>query len=355
MNFSKSLLSNLSLAFSKYDFKLDQKDPSLSEDDYRLITGLEYGSMKYILSWFPNEKHRINSGFQAVGNKIFPGEIVASGSPTNVVYEKVSPEQSVELGTFIDDDFDLSAHTALNVGLRYARFMNMGPVTVLNYEPNQTINSGSVIDSTVFGAWETAKMYHGIEPRLSLKFNFRSEGSFRMSYQRIHQFMNQVSNTSVISPADFWKLADAHIRPLISDQFAIGLFRNPQKGLFETSAELYYKKLQNLMEYKNGAVLVMNHHVEADIINANGYSYGLELYVKKNIGRLNGWVSYTYSRTMRQTNNKFNEEIINAKKILSIGLRQTTRFVNRTKLPDQPEMEVLRKFCSVLRKAGHAT
>ena len=314
VNFSKSLLSNLSLAFSKYDFKLDQKDPSLPEDDYRLITGLEYGSMKYILSWFPNEKHRINSGFQTVGYKIFPGEIVASGSPTNVVHEKVATEQSVELGAFIDDDFDLSANTALNIGMRYARFMNMGPTTVLNYEQNQTINSGSVIDSTVFSAWETAKMYHGIEPRLSLKFNFRSGGSFRMSYQRIHQFMNQVSNTSVISPADFWKSADAHISPLISDQFAIGLFRNPQKGLFETSAELYYKKLQNLMEYKNGAVLVMNHHVEADIINANGYSYGFELYVKKNVGRLNGWVSYTYSRTMRQTNNKFNEEIINAKK-----------------------------------------
>jgi hypothetical protein len=314
VNFSKSLLSNLSLAFSKYDFKLDQKDPSLPEDDYRLITGLEYGSMKYILSWLPNEKHRINSGLQTVGYKIFPGEIVASGSPTNVVHEKVATEQSVELGAFIDDDFDLSANTALNIGLRYARFMNMGPATVLNYEQNQTINSGSVIDSTVFGAWETAKMYHGIEPRLSLKFNFRSGGSFRMSYQRIHQFMNQVSNTSVISPADFWKSADAHISPLISDQFAIGLFKNPQKGLFETSAELYYKKLQNLMEYKNGAVLVMNHHVEADIINANGYSYGFELYVKKNIGRLNGWVSYTYSRTMRQTDNKFNEEIINAKK-----------------------------------------
>jgi hypothetical protein len=126
--------------------------------------------------------------------------------------------------------------------------------------------------------------------------------------------MNQVSNTSVISPADFWKSSDAHLRPLVSDQFAVGLFKTPQKGLFETSAELYYKKLRNLMEYKNGAVLVMNHHVEADIINANGYAYGFELYAKKNLGRLNGWVSYTYSRTMRQTDNRFDDEIINARK-----------------------------------------
>jgi hypothetical protein len=314
MNISKNLVSTMNLAYSKYDFKLDQKDPNLSEDDYTLLTGLEYGSMKYILTWLPNERHRVNAGFQTIGNKILPGEIVPTQNPTNVVHEKIANEQSLELGLFVDDDFDLSPKTALNIGIRYARFMNMGPTTVLNYDPAQTINSGSVIDSTVYGAWKTAKMYHGIEPRLSLKFNFREEGSFRLSYQRIHQFMNQISNTSVISPADFWKSCDTHIAPLISDQFAIGLFKNPKKGLFETSFEVYYKNLQNLMEYKNGAVLVMNHHVEADIIMAKGYSYGFEMYLKKNLGRLNGWVSYTYSRTMRKTDNNFPDEIINARK-----------------------------------------
>ncbi|MBW8324054.1 MAG: carboxypeptidase-like regulatory domain-containing protein [Prolixibacteraceae bacterium] len=314
MNLSKQVISNLSLAYSKYNFNLDQQDPDLPDDDYRLITGLEYGSTKYILSWLPNEKHRINTGFQAIGYKIRPGEIEAITTPTNVVHEKVANEQAIELGVFADDDIELSASTALNIGLRYAGFMSMGPATVLNYDPNQTINSGSVTDSTVFGIWETAKMYHGIEPRLALKLDLSSGGSVRMSYQRIHQFMNQISNTSVMSPADFWKSSDAHIRPLISDQFALGLFKTPQKGLFETSAEVYYKKLQNLPEYKNGAILVMNHHVEADLINANGYAYGLELYAKKNSGRLNGWVSYTYSRTMRKTDNRFPDEVVNAKK-----------------------------------------
>ena len=313
-NISKKLISNLNLSYSKYDFTLDKKDADLAADDYRLKTGLEYGSMKYILSWLPNEKHRINTGIQTIGYKIRPGEILPVSSPTNVVSEKVANEQSIEMGAFIDDDFDLSASTALSVGIRYARFMSMGPTTVLNYDPKQTINSGSVIDSTVYGAWKTAKMYQGIEPRLSMKFNLASTGSIRLSYQRIHQFMNQVSNTSVISPADFWKSSDAHILPLISDQFAVGLFKTPQKGLFETSAEVYYKNLQNLPEYKNGAVLVMNHHVETDIINANGYSYGLELFLKKNAGRLNGWISYTYSRTMRKTDNTFDEDVINKRK-----------------------------------------
>jgi hypothetical protein len=270
--------------------------------------------MKYILSWLPNEKNRVNAGFQTIGYKILPGKIVPTSEPTNVVPEKIADEQAAELGAFIDEDVDLSATTALYVGLRYARFMSLGPATVLKYDPTQTINSGSVIDSTVYGAWKTTKMYDGIEPRLSLKFNLTSGGSFRLSYQRIHQFMNQISNTSVISPADFWKSADANIRPLISDQFSIGLFKNPQKGLFETSVEVYYKNLQNLMEYKNGAVLVMNKHIESDIINAKGYAYGLELYIRKSAGRLNGWVSYTYSRTMRKTDNNFPEEVINNRK-----------------------------------------
>lgn len=314
MNISKKLISNLNVAFSKYDFQLDQKDPNVKEDDYTLLTGLEYGSLKYILSWLPNDRHRVNTGFQTIGNKIFPGEIVPTNNPSNVNPEKIANEQSAELGIFLDDDFDLTNNIALNIGVRYARFINMGPVTVLKYDPGQTINLRSVIDSTVYGPWETAKMYHGIEPRLSLKYNLRNERSIRFSYQRMHQFMNQVSNTSVISPADLWKSSDSHVAPLISDQFAVGLFNNPQKGLFETSAEVYFKNLQNLMEYKNGATLLMNRHVETDIIMADGYSYGLELYAKKNVGRLNGWISYTYSRTMRQTNSNFPEEVINARK-----------------------------------------
>ncbi|HEY3372319.1 MAG TPA: carboxypeptidase-like regulatory domain-containing protein, partial [Prolixibacteraceae bacterium] len=166
MNISKRVISSLNLAYSKYDFNLDQKDPTVPADDYSLITGLEYGSMKYMLSWLPNEQHRINAGFQTIGNRIFPGKIVPSHEPTNVITEKVSNEQSIEMGAFIDDDFDLSPKTSINVGVRYARFMNMGPATVLKYDPSQAINPGSVIDSTVFGPWETTKMYHGIEPRL---------------------------------------------------------------------------------------------------------------------------------------------------------------------------------------------
>ncbi len=312
-NISRNLISNLNLAFSKYDFQLDQKDANLREDDYRLKTGIEYGSMKIILSWFPNDKHRVNGGIQTIGNIIFPGEILPLNKPSNIATEKVAREQSVELAPFIDDDFDLSASTSVYLGLRYSRYMYLGPTTVLNYKPDQTFSQGSVIDSTVYKSGEVAHIYQGLEPRFSIKFNLRNNGSVRFGYQRIHQYLNQVSNTSVISPADFWKSSDVHVPPLISDHFSVGLFKTLHKGLFETSVEIYFKRLQNLMEYKNGAVLVMNRHIENDIINANGYSYGLELFLKKISGKLNGWISYTYSRTMRKTDNRFPEDVINSR------------------------------------------
>jgi hypothetical protein len=144
-----------------------------------------------------------------------------------------------------------------------------------------------------------------------MKYNLEDGGSLRLSYQRIHQFVNQISNTAVISPADYWKSADPNIAPLINDQIALGFFKNLRKGKYETSAEVYYKKLQNLIEYKNGAQLLMNNHIETDLLMANGYSYGIELYAKKNEGRLNGWISYTYSRTFRKAETQFSSENIN--------------------------------------------
>ena len=128
--------------------------------------------------------------------------------------------------------------------------------------------------------------YHGLEPRIALKYGLNSGASIRMSYQRIHQYLNQISNSSVISPADFWKISDYHIKPIISDQLAIGYFRDYKLLGVETSVEVYYKQLQNLIEYKSGAHLVMNDRLETDLFQIGGYAYGLEFYIKKNVGKL---------------------------------------------------------------------
>jgi hypothetical protein len=310
-NFTKKLVSTLTLAYSKYDLKVDQKDPVLPQDDYTLKSGIQYGSLKYAISLYPNDKQRITAGLQTIGYWINPGTIAPTQAISNVTDLKMQPEQSTEMALFADYDFDLSEKLAFNLGLRYTRFSNNGPGMVYSYTPGLPKSAATITDSTNYNAGDIISSYHGPEPRLSMKYNLQNGGSFRISYQRIHQFVSQISNTAVISPADYWKSADPYIAPLINDQIAIGLFKNGESSKFETSFEVYYKNLQNLLEYKNGAQLLMNRHIETDLMMAKGYSYGFEFFAKKNAGRMNGWISYTYSRTFRKGDSEFPGEKIN--------------------------------------------
>jgi hypothetical protein len=221
------------------------------------------------------------------------------------------PEQSAEIALFADDNLDISDKLALSIGLRYTQFINYGPGMEYQYAPGMTKSESSITDSIQYKSGAIIQSYHGLEPRIALKYNLPNGGSLRINYQRTHQFVSQISNTAVISPADYWKSADPYLPPLINDQVALGFFKNPNEGKYEFSAEAYYKKLQNLTDYKNGAQLLMNPHIETDLINAQGYSYGLELMAKKNSGRLNGWISYTFSRTFQKADGAYPEEKIN--------------------------------------------
>ena len=311
LNLTDKLVSNLGLAYSKYDLKMDQKDPVLKANDYTLQSDIQYGSLKYALSLYPNDKHRISAGFQAIGYRINPGKITPTWTTSNVVKSTMRPEQSAEMALFADDDFILTDKLAFNIGIRYSYFMNYGPGMVFNYAPGAPKSLSTLTDSTSYNSGANIKSYHGLEPRLAFKYNLENGGSFRINYQRIHQYVSQISNTTVITPADYWKSADQNLAPLINDQIALGFFKNPANGKYETSVEIYYKQLQNLMDYKNGAQLVMNKHIETALLQSQGYAYGLELFAKKNTGRLNGWISYTFSRAFQKTDGPNPEEKIN--------------------------------------------
>jgi len=310
-NLSDKLVANLNLSYSKYDLNVDQTAPLAPQTDYVLKSNIQYGNFKYAFSVYPNEKHRINTGLQASGSWIKPGEIAPGHEVSNVTAATMLPEQAAEMALFADDDFDLNDKLAFNIGLRYSYFVNYGPGLVYQYAPGVPKSVGSIVDSTSYKSGEVIQSYGGLEPRFSMKYTLLNGGSVRLSYQRIHQYFTQISNTAVISPADYWKAADPYIPPLINDQIALGFFKSPVDSKFETSIELYYKNLLNLMEYKNGAKLVMNDHLETDVMTSKGYSYGIELLAKKKSGRLNGWLSYTYSRTFRKGESEFKEENIN--------------------------------------------
>ncbi len=311
MTMGSKIISDLNTSYSKYDFTLNAYSDVSSLLDYKLNSGIEYIGLKYNLTYLASTRLKLNAGIQVNRQQINPGQVSPIVKDSEIQSEKIIDEQALGTAAYSGLEFDLGNRLTISAGLRYSRSATLGEDSVYLYDTNRSRSKGTVVDTLVFGKNENVKNWEGFEPRFSLKYTLSESSSFRLAYQRVNQYMNQISNASIVSPADFWKICDYHIAPLKSDQFAIGYFKkNNQKGI-ETSIEGYYKYLQNLIEYKNGAKLVMNHHLETDIMQADGYAYGVELLVKRTIGRLNGWLSYTYSRTMRQTNNSFDEEIIN--------------------------------------------
>jgi hypothetical protein len=149
----------------------------------------------------------------------------------------------------------------------------------------------------------------GPEVRLSARYTLPGNSSIKVSFNRMRQYLQMLSNTTAIAPTDIWKLSDPYIKPLVGDQFSIGYYKNAKA--LELSVEVYYKKMQNFLDYKGGAELILNHHIETDVINAEGKSYGVEFMIKKPGGKFNGWMSYTYSRSLIRTDGKFPSEVIN--------------------------------------------
>jgi hypothetical protein len=190
-------------------------------------------------------------------------------------------------------------------------FNYLGPRKVALYPLGIAKEEGNIIDTIVYKRGDFIKTYHGPEYRISVRYALSESTSLKASYNKMRQYLHMLSNTTAISPTDIWKLSDVHIKPQIGDQVSVGLYKNFFSGTIETSVETYYKTMANFLDYKSGALLILNHHIETDIINAEGKAYGVEFMVKKLAGKLNGWMSYTYSRSLLRANDPVNAEVIN--------------------------------------------
>jgi hypothetical protein len=187
----------------------------------------------------------------------------------------------------------------------------LGPNSVFVFKNNSPRTPENITDTLNYGDNKPINWYTSLEPRFSLRYNTSDVSSVKFSYNRISQFVNLISITSVAAPTDVYKLSSPNVPPLVCNQFAIGYFQNFKNNAFESSVEIYYKKLDNILEYRDGAKILLNNSLETDLLNASGYNYGVELYLKKNTGKLTGWASYTYSRSMRRTTSSFTEDQIN--------------------------------------------
>jgi len=310
-SFNDNLFFNLSIGSSNYRYQVSESDTSRSWEAYRINSALHYKNFKWNFTWIPGKNHALDFGINAVLYNIQPGILNGLFNETTIKPIQMQPEKAIENAVYLSDNIIISPKFALDLGVRYTLYSDLGPNKVFVYQPDMSRTPQSIIDSLTYGNNKTICWYSGLEPRLSLRFTISANSSVKMSYNRIHQYINLVSNTAVMSPTDVWKLSSPNLKPLTCDHVALGYFRNFKNNTIETSVEFYYKKLTNGIDYKNGAQIILNPYLETALVNVNGNNYGVELSVKKNAGRLTGWASYTFSRSLEKTNGIFDDEKIN--------------------------------------------
>ncbi|GAB2608245.1 TonB-dependent receptor [Emticicia sediminis] len=294
--------------FANYDVDIINTD---SASAFTLSSSIAYKSLKSVLIFTPNEKHEAEIGVQINNYLIKPGSLLPTLETSNKNPALLPDERALESAVFVNDKIKINSKFDMGIGLRFALYQALGSGKVYNYEANQPRSTLSLTDSTMFQKGDVIKQYSSIEPRISFNYSINANSSIKASANRMSQFINLLSNTTAALPSDRWKLSDVYTKPQYSNQFSIGYFRNSKDKTYELSAELFYKQLFNAIDYKDGETLILNPKPETVILQGDGFAYGAELFIKKNLGVLTGWLSYTYSQTLIKIVGDSPEETIN--------------------------------------------
>jgi hypothetical protein len=294
-NYNNKLYSVITGGYDRYQYNVTSTLNPVNA--YKFNFNINQLNFKADFSYFLNPKHTLSFGLNSIRYQLTPGTNMPVGGESLTVPEKIPGEQALESALYLGDKFNVTENFSINMGVRYSLFNYLGPQTVNNYAPNLPRTTANLLDSTTYGRNKFIKTYGGPEIRLSARYILSDNFSIKAGYNTLRQYIHLLSNTTAISPTDVWKLSDPNIKPQFGDQVALGLYKNFSSNTIETSVEVYYKRLKNYLDYRSGAVLVLNQNIETDVLSTKGKAYGAEFMVKKTAGKLNGWISYTYSRT----------------------------------------------------------
>ncbi|HHZ65416.1 MAG TPA: TonB-dependent receptor [Flavobacteriales bacterium] len=289
--FSDKLFMNTMFVFSDYSYKFSVK---FDEDEISLNSGIQDYILKADMQLFPNVLNNLKFGISTTFHRFSPPSFT-SNIPG---YEEITIQKryALESGIYLLNEHIISDKLSAHYGLRYSMFNLMGPVDDYTLDEERE----NVTDTNTYKAGNIFKTYGGLEPRLAISYLLNEKSSMKLSYNRTMQYIHLLSNTGSSSPTDLWIPSSAIVKPQIGDQVALGYFRNFKENVFETSVEVYYKYLQNQIDYKPGANIQFNETIETELLFGTGESFGLELLAKKSLGRFTGWVAYTLSRTTKK-------------------------------------------------------
>jgi len=307
--FSSKLSSKVSGIISNYNYGITSKQtPENSNSlDYKLYQRILRTDFIYI----PHEKHKLEFGLDVTDYSLSPGIQNPVGIFSETLPKTLDKEQAVESSLYFSDEFEYSSRLVLSGGLRFNLFTSFGPETRFIYGTGAARTTENISDTVYYGKGDILKVYPGLEFRFSSRFIVTPDLSVKAGIQRNFQYLNMISNTISMSPTDIWKLSDNYIKPQRGDQFSIGIYKNFSRNAVELSAEMYYKNLKDILEYKGGALLLMNEHLETEILAGKGKAYGIEVMLKKQTGKLSGWISYTFSRSLIKVDGEYEGEKIN--------------------------------------------
>ncbi len=291
--FSQKLFSNFTLIHSMYDYQLGT--PEGNANSFLWKSKMQNQSVKGDFTWYANPNNTIRFGAAAIVHTFDPGIAKGTGDESLFTEYKLPLNYAIEYGLYLSNEQKVNDKLLIKYGVRLSAFQNIGRATVYNYDKDY-----NAIDSTIYSKGEIFNTWHALEPRLGANYMISTTQSVKASYSRTVQYVHLAQNSTAGTPLDLWFPSSPNVKPQKADQFAIGYFKNLKDNTIETSAEVYYKLMYDVIDFKDNAELLLNPKLEGELRIGKGRSYGLELMVKKNNGKLNGWISYTWSATRRK-------------------------------------------------------
>ena len=306
--FNERNTASFSLANSRYAFDIGYE--AGSNTDFNLGFSVEETELKGLNRFRIGDRHRMTYGLSGKYYRLNPGTLEPEGPDSDVGFQDIPREQGLEGGLFVSDDWEATEKLSLSAGVRLSFYTALGPSDQTVYAPGQPKNPTTAIDTLTYGSGESIKTYGGPEVRFSARYLLDPSLSVKAGFSNMYQYIHTLTNTTTVSPIDTWKLSDPNIRPQTSQQVTLGFFKNLEDGL-EASIEGYYKWSQDVLDFKTGAQILLNDAIETEVIQGDGKAYGVEFLLKKTKGRLNGWLGYTYSRSLIRFDSPFPEERVN--------------------------------------------
>lgn len=307
--FDHDLTLENTVAYSNYWYAIESQ--SVPIEGFQMDYNIRYLSAGSMLKYSPQINNKVSIGLNAERYSLSPSARHPLGELSEVVDAEDIHDNATDLSLYVGDEWQVSEKLLLYGGVRGNMYMSTGERNVYLYQPNLPLSRSTIMDTVQYSKGDVSKTYFALEPRLSLRYKLGYNNSVKASYNRMTQNLHMLSNSAAVSPTDTWTLSGEHIKPQHANIYSLGYYHNLKDNAFETSVEVYFKQVKNILDYKGGAQLLTNPTIETDLLQGQQQAYGIEFLIRKKVGNLTGWIGYTYSVSRVKMDSPFKEEQVN--------------------------------------------